>query len=185
LGTESNNNIIDSDLISGCINGDRKMQEILYYRFSPKMYSVCLRYSNNTDDAQDLLQDGFIKVFKNLDKFRGEGSFEGWLRRIFVNTSIEQFRKKTKITTVTDKQENYIEDKEWNAFESLAEKDIIKIVQELSPGYRQVFNMYIIEGFSHKEIGDILGISEGTSKSQLARARVILQKKIEDKMYLN
>jgi RNA polymerase sigma factor (sigma-70 family) len=185
LSTGSNHTIMESELIRGCINGDRKMQEMLYYRFSPKMYTVCLRYSTNADDAQDLLQDGFIKVFKNLEKFRGEGSFEGWMRRIFVNTSIEQFRKKTKLTTVTDPEQNIIEDKEWNAFESLAEKDIIKIVQELSPGYRQVFNMYIIEGFSHKEIGDILGISEGTSKSQLARARVILQKKIEDKMNLN
>jgi RNA polymerase sigma factor (sigma-70 family) len=180
-----NHHVIESDLIKGCISGDRKMQEYLYYKFSPKMYAVCLRYSNNTDDAQDLLQDGFIKVFKNLDKYRGDGSFEGWMRRIFVNTSIEQFRKKTKMTTVAEPQEHNIEDKELGALDTIAEKDVIKIIQKLSPGYKQVFNMYVIEGYTHKEIGDILGISEGTSKSQLARAKVILQKMVEEKLYLN
>lgn len=161
------------------------MQELLYHRYSPKMYGVCLRYSNNTDDAQDLLQDGFIKVFKNLEKYRGDGSFEGWMRRIFVNTSIEQFRKNTRMTTVSEPQESNFEDRELGALDNIAAKDIIKIVQQLSPGYRQVFNMYVIEGYTHKEIGDILGISEGTSKSQLARARAILQKMVEEKMYLN
>jgi RNA polymerase sigma-70 factor (ECF subfamily) len=181
----NNHPVIESDLIKGCISGDRKMQEILYYKYSPKMYSVCLRYSSNADDAQDLLQDGFIKVFKNLEKFRGEGSFEGWMRRIFVNTSIEQFRRKTKLATVSETKETNIEDKEWSALDTIAEKDIIKIIQKLSPGYKQVFNMYVIEGYTHKEIGDILGISEGTSKSQLARAKVILQKMVEDKLYMN
>ncbi len=175
----------ESNLIKGCISGDRKMQELLYHRYSPKMYGVCLRYSNNTDDAQDLLQDGFIKVFKNLEKYRGDGSFEGWMRRIFVNTSIEQFRKNTRMTTVSEPQESNFEDRELGALDNIAAKDIIKIVQQLSPGYRQVFNMYVIEGYTHKEIGDILGISEGTSKSQLARARAILQKMVEEKMYLN
>lgn len=158
------------------------MQELLYNRFSPKMYAVCLRYCGNSDDAQDLLQEGFVKVFKNLEKYRGEGSFEGWIRRIFVNTSIEHFRRKVTITTVTETQEAAIQDKEWNALESMAEKDIIKVIQQLSPGYRQVFNMYVIEGYSHKEISEILGISEGTSKSQLARAKVILKKMIETKI---
>ena len=183
MHNESNHILSESDLINGCINGNRKMQENLYNRFSPKMYAVCLRYSSNSDDAQDLLQDGFIKVFKNLDKYRGDGSFEGWIRRIFVNTSIEHFRKKIKINSVADSNEIQIEDKGWNAFETLAEKDIINIVQELSPGYRQVFNMYVIEGYSHKEIGEILGISEGTSKSQLARSKAILKKMVDNKMH--
>ena len=185
MSSESNYPLVESDLIKSCIAGDRKMQETLYYRYSPKMYAVCLRYSNHAEDAQDLLQDGFIKVFKNLEKFRGEGSFEGWMRRIFVNTSIEQFRRKNKLATVPEAKENNIEDSTFGALESMAEKDIIKIVQQLSPGYRQVFNMYVIEGYTHKEIGDILGINEGTSKSQLARAKVILQKMIEDKLNLN
>lgn len=142
------------------------------------MYAVCLRYASNADDAQDLLQDGFIKVFKNLVKFRHEGSFEGWMRRVFVNTAIEHFRKKVHINTISEKDEVRIEDSSWNALDDLAEKDIIQLVQELSPGYRTVFNMYVIEGYSHKEIADLLGITEGTSKSQLARAKGILQKKV-------
>ncbi len=155
---------------------------MLYGRFAPKMYAVCLRYSNNAEDACDLLQDGFIKVYKNLEKYRGEGSFEGWIRRIFVNTSIEHFRRKTKIGNTTEPHENHVEDIEPTAMDMLAEKDIIQLIQQLSPGYRQVFNMYVVEGYTHKEIGEILGISEGTSKSQLARAKVILQKMVQEKL---
>ena len=155
------------------------MQEELYNRFAPKMYAVCLRYSNNTDDAQDLLQEGFIKIFKNLDRFRAEGSFEGWIRRVFVNTSIEHYRRKVNLFSTSEREESLVTDSSWNALDKLAEKDIIELVQELSPGYRTVFNMYAIEGYSHKEIGNMLGISEGTSKSQLARAKGILQKKVE------
>jgi RNA polymerase sigma factor (sigma-70 family) len=155
------------------------MQEELYNRFSGKMYAVCLRYANNSDDAQDLLQEGFIKVFRNLHRFRAEGSFEGWIRRVFVNSSIEHFRKKSlQLSKVSDKEEDTIEDNDLTALDNLAEKDIINLIQQLSPGYRTVFNLYVIEGFSHKEIGEKLGISEGTSKSQLARARSILQKKV-------
>ncbi len=143
------------------------------------MYGVCLRYSGNVDDANDLLQEGFIKVFKNLHKFRGDGSFEGWIRRIFVNTSIEHFRKKVKLYNVTEVQENTIEDTDLGILDSLAEKDIVSLVNELSPGYKAVFNMHVIEGYSHKEIAEILGITEGTSKSQLARAKGVLKKSIE------
>lgn len=176
---KSNHTISESDLIRGCIEGDRRIQEELYRRFAPKMYAVCLRYANNADDAQDLLQEGFIKVYKNLHRFRAEGSFEGWIRRVFVNSSIEHFRKKSaKLTTVSDKEESTIENSDISALDSLAEKDIIRLIQDLSPGYRTVFNLYAIEGYSHKEIGDKLGISEGTSKSQLARAKAILQKKV-------
>lgn len=182
MSLQSNHIISDSDLIQGCLAGDRKMQETLYHRFSPKMYAVCLRYSNSADDARDLLQEGFIKVFKNLAKFRGDGSFEGWVRRIFVNTSIEHFRRATTMQSVTETHENTFEDKEWSAFDNLAEKDIFNMIRELSPGYKQVFNMYVVEGYSHKEIGDMLGISEGTSKSQLARAKMILQKMVKEKL---
>ena len=143
------------------------------------MYAVCYRYANNTDDAQDLLQEGFIKVYRNLHRFRAEGSFEGWMRRVFVNTSIEHYRRKSiQLNSVSEKEENTIEDSDISALENLAEKDVLRIIQELSPGYKTVFNLYVVEGYSHKEIGDMLGISEGTSKSQLARAKAILQKKI-------
>jgi RNA polymerase sigma factor (sigma-70 family) len=179
LDQKSNYTISEPDLIKACIEGDRRMQEELYKRFAPKMYAVCLRYTNNADDAQDLLQEGFIKIYKNLHRFRAEGSFEGWIRRVFVNTSIEHFRKKsTKLNLVSEKEEHTIEDTDITALESLAEKDIINIIQQLSPGYRTVFNLYVVEGYSHKEIGDMLGISEGTSKSQLARAKSVLQKKV-------
>jgi len=141
-----------------------------------------MRYANNADDAQDLLQEGFIKVYRNLAKFRAEGSFEGWVRRVFVNTSIEHFRRKSNLYSITEKEENVIEDADITALDNLAEKDIINLIQELSPGYRTVFNMYVIEGYSHKEIGNILGISEGTSKSQLARAKAILQKKVQERL---
>ena len=168
----------DKDLIQGCISGDRKMQELLYKKFASKMYGVCLRYANNNDDAKDLLQE----IFKNLEKFRGEGSFEGWIRRIFVNTSIEHFRKKVKMYNVSEVQENTVEDTDLTILDTLAAKDIISLVNELSPGYKTVFNMHVIEGFSHKEIADMLGITEGTSKSQLARAKGVLKKSLETKI---
>lgn len=172
---ERNQNITESDLINGCLKDDRRMQEELYRRFSPRMYAVCLRYAGNAEEAQDILQEGFIKVFKKLDSFRSEGSFEGWVRRIFVNTAIEHFRRKKYLMPVTEREENTIEGKYLSVLDNLAAADIMALVQELSPGYRTVFNMYVVEGYSHKEIGDILGISECTSKSQLSRAKVILQ----------
>jgi RNA polymerase sigma factor (sigma-70 family) len=182
LNVQSNHIPSEIDLIQGCINGDSQMQQILYDKFSPKMYGVCLRYAGNEDDASDILQEGFIKVFKNLSKFRGEGSFEGWIRRIFVNTSIEHFRKKVKLYNVTEVQENTIEDTNLDALDMLAAKDIINIINELSPGYKAVFNMHVIEGYSHQEIADIMGITEGTSKSQLARAKGVLKKLVEARL---
>ena len=176
---ERNQNIPESDLIVGCLEGNRRMQEELYRRFSPRMYAVCLRYAGNTEEAEDILQEGFVKVFKKLDSFRSEGSFEGWIRRIFVNTAIEHFRRKRYLMPVTEKEENTIEGKYLSILDDLAARDIMALVQELSPGYRTVFNMYVVEGYTHKEIADMLGISEGTSKSQLSRAKVILQEMVK------
>ena len=157
------------------MQGNRKMQYELYQRFAPKMYGVCLRYAGSAEEAEDILQEGFIKVFKKLESFRGEGSFEGWVRRIFVNTAIEHFRKKNHLQPITEKEESTIEGKYLSVLDNLAEKDIIGLVQQLSPGYRTVFNMYVVEGYTHREIADMLSISEGTSKSQLSRAKLILQ----------
>jgi len=179
LTPERNQNIPESDLIVGCLEGNRRMQEELYRRFSPRMYAVCLRYAGNTEEAEDILQEGFVKVFKKLDSFRSEGSFEGWIRRIFVNTAIEHFRRKRYLMPVTEKEENTIEGKYLSILDDLAARDIMALVQELSPGYRTVFNMYVVEGYTHKEIADMLGISEGTSKSQLSRAKVILQEMVK------
>lgn len=155
------------------------MQQELYNRFAPKMYGVCLRYATNAEEAEDVLQEGFIKVFKKIASFRSEGSFEGWIRRIFVNTAIEQYRKKTYLQPITEQEEGTIEGKYTSVLDTLAEKDIIKLVQQLSPGYRAVFNMYVVEGYTHKQIADQMGISEGTSKSQLSRAKQILQELVQ------
>lgn len=171
----SNQMITDSDLIEGCIKENRKMQYELYQRYAPKMFGVCLRYASNNEEAEDILQEGFVKVFRKITSFRGEGSFEGWIRRIFVNTAIEHFRRKNYLQPITEREENTVEAKSLGVMDQLAEKDIINLVQKLSPGYRTVFNMYVVEGYTHKQISDLLGISEGTSKSQLSRAKIILQ----------
>ena len=175
MNSERNQNIAETDLIKGCVDGNRRMQETLYQRFAPKMYGVCLRYAGTAEDAEDILQEGFIKIFKKIGSFRGDGSFEGWIRRVFVNTSIEHFRRKRYLQPVSEKEENTIEGKYLSVLDEMAEKDVLSLVQQLSPGYRTVFNMYVVEGYTHKEIADMLGISEGTSKSQLSRAKVILQ----------
>ena len=172
---ESNHSITEIDLIRGCLDENRRMQEELYRRFSPRMYAVCLRYAGNAEEAEDILQEGFIKIFKKLDSFRSEGSFEGWIRRIFVNTAIEHFRRKRYLQTVSEKEENTLEGNDISVLDKMAAKDIVSLIKGLSPGYRTVFNMYVVEGYTHKEIADMLGISEGTSKSQLSRAKVILQ----------
>jgi RNA polymerase sigma factor (sigma-70 family) len=178
LSEASNQSYSESDLLAGCIRGDRKMQRVLYERFAPKMYGVCLRYAGNAEEAEDILQEGFIKVFRKISSYRGEGSFEGWIRRIFVNTAIEYYRKKTYLQPITEHEENTVEGKYLSVLDNLAEKDIIKLVQQLSPGYRTVFNMYVVEGYTHKQISELLGISEGTSKSQLSRAKQILQEMV-------
>jgi RNA polymerase sigma-70 factor (ECF subfamily) len=151
------------------------MQKELYDRFAAKMYGVCLRYASNAEEAEDILQEGFIKIFNKIQSYRGDGSFEGWIRRIIVNTAIEHFRKKVYLQPISETEENTVEGKYLSVLDSLAEKDIIQLVQQLSPGYRTVFNMYVVEGYTHKQIADILEISEGTSKSQLSRAKLILQ----------
>lgn len=175
MSNPSNQIYSEADLIEGCIRGDRKMQYQLYQRFAPKMYGVCLRYAGKTEEAEDILQEGFVKIFRKIGSYRGDGSFEGWVRRIFVNTAIEHFRKKTYLQPITEYEESTVEGKYLSVLDSLAEKDIVQLVQQLSPGYRTVFNMYVIEGYTHRQIADELGISEGTSKSQLSRAKIILQ----------
>ncbi len=170
--------IEEAALISGSINGDRKMQEQLYKAFAPNMFSICLRYANSHQEAEDMLQEGFIKAFNNLSKFRNEGSFEGWMKRIFVNAAIELFRKNhlsRMMVEVDDVKYNLLQQDD---FHNLSAADLLKMVQSLAPGYKTVFNLYAIEGFSHQEIADMLSINVGTSKSQLARARYLLQKMV-------
>ena len=162
------------------MSGSRRDQELLYRRYSPRLYAVCLQYSGNTDEARDVLQEGFIKIFENLAAFSHEGSFEGWMRRIIVNTALERYRSKyylNRIDDIDDMSEP-MADPENNDFAGLEAYDLLNIIMELPPKYRMVFNLYAIEGYSHREIGGMLNISEGTSKSNLSRARDILQKKV-------
>ena len=168
------------ETIQKCASGDRKAQTMLYNHFASKMYGVCLRYSKDTNEAEDNLQDGFIRVFTKIGQFGFKGSFEGWLRRIMVNTSLEKFRKNNHLYPVEDMIifENIQYDEE--TLSGISAEDLLKIIQELPPRYRMVFNLFAIEGYSHQEIAKLMKISEGTSKSNLSRARVILQKKVID-----
>lgn len=165
-------------LIKDCLKGKPAAQRALYDQFAAKMFGVCLRYAKNYHIAEDLLQDGFVKVFRYLDKYKGTGSFEGWIRRIFINTAIEHYRRQNPMYSVVEVQERDNETIDNSALQSMAVDDLLRLVNALSDGYRMVFNLYAIEGYTHKEIGEMLGISEGTSKSQLARARNILKTKI-------
>ena len=168
---------IDS-LLDGCQRGDRKSQENLYKTLASKMLAVCQRYAKDNFEAEDMLQMGFIKVFRKIGDFRNEGSLEGWIRRIMVNTSIEVYRKNLRSLSVVDIGEVREQPQTTFDMSGLETKDLLKLIQQLSNGYRMVFNMYVIEGFSHREIGETLGITEGASKSQLSRARAILKEKL-------
>lgn len=142
------------------------------------MYGVCLRYSGSEDDAKDILQDGFVKIYEKIHQFKFQGSFEGWMRRIFVNTALERYRGQYQIISIHDgynESDMYSYDHINNQINT---NDLLKIINQLSPKYRMVFNLYAIEGYSHKEIAEMLNITEGTSKSNLSRARMILQDKI-------
>lgn len=166
----------EHDLISGCRQGDRIAQKRLYETYSAKMFAVCNRYVRNETEAEDILIGAFTKVFEKITQFREEGSFEGWIRRIVINESLTFLRKKQAMYIETDldqadRQINYE-----HLENHLEAEDLMNMISELPDGYRVVFNMYAIDGYNHKEIAAHLGISENTSKSQLSRARVYLQK---------
>ena len=176
------NNSIDN-IIEGCRKRQPKAQQLLYQQYSAKMFGVCLRYAGCREDAEDILHEAFIKIFEKIHQFEGKGSFEGWIRRIMVNTALEKYRNQYKIININDAAKA----PDMPSYEDLAEdltvKELMQFIQELSPKYRIVFNLYAIEGYSHKEISEMLEISEGTSKSNLSRARVILQEKVNKFYY--
>jgi RNA polymerase sigma factor (sigma-70 family) len=167
----------DEELVKGCIKGKRQHQDMLYARFAGKMMAVCLRYMKNEMDAEDVLQEGFMKIFDNINKFKFEGSLEGWMRRIVANTSINKLRKKDVLKGSDDADSK---DVEWNdnILDKMDSTKIFELIQNLADGYRVVFNMYVIEGYSHKEISEKLEIEEVSSRTQLAKARKILKKQI-------
>ena len=154
------------------------MQEALYKQTASKMMVICMRYAKDRMEAEDVLQMGYIKVFQKLKEYRGDGSFEGWIKRIMVNTAIESYRKNVRSMNVVPIEDAYEQPATGFDFSRLGMQDLMKVIQKLADGYRIVFNMYIIEGYSHKEIGETLGISESASKSQLSRARAILREEI-------
>lgn len=170
----------DATLIIECVNGNPRAQRLLFDKFARKMFSVCLRYAKNEEQAEDVLQDGFVKVFGKLKDFKSEGSLEGWIRRIMVNTALDQIRKNNKQLgdTNIDDVGYKIENNDFIVEKMMAE-DLMKMVQAMPDGYRVVFNMFAIEGYSHGEIADTLGISENTSKSQYSRARAYLRERLE------
>ena len=167
-------------MIEGCISGNPRAQKQLYDKFSGKMMGVCLRYCSNTDEAEDALQEGFVKVFTKISEFKRDGSFEGWIRRIMVNTALDLLRKNKKHTfnASIDDVNVHLSDGE-TALNQLAAEDLLMLLSKLPTGYRVVFNMFAIEGFSHKEIAEHLGVTESTSKSQYSRARAFLKESLE------
>ena len=168
------------NIVEECVSGNVRAQETLYRMLAPKMFGVCLRYAKDTTEAEDNLQEGFIKVFTYLKNFRHEGSLEGWVRKIMVNVSLEKFRKQHVIYPVDDltvfESKNYSND----IIEKITADELIELIQELPPRYRMVFNLFVMEGMSHKEISESMKITEGTSKSNLARAKDILKRKVTE-----
>ena len=171
---------IPEKIIQGCKKGKQRYQEELYHLLAPKMYGLCLKYANDRDDAKDIMQDGFIKVFGKIDQFGEKGSFEGWVRRIMINTALEKYRSQVTMYSLDERMPLSDEGVQSTVIDNLSAEDLLVLIGQLTPKYRMVFNLYAIDGFSHKEIGEMLGISEGTSKSNLSRARVILQEKVRE-----
>lgn len=170
----------ENQLIKACIREDAASQKEVFDRFSGRMLTVCLRYARNAADAEDILQDAFIKVFDKMHQFKFEGSFEGWIRRIVVNTalkkySLRRYEKEVVGYEVKEKDESSIEP---SAYSDLTAKDLLDLINALPSGYKLIFNLYVIEGYQHDEIAEMLGIQPGTSRSQLVKARNMLQKQI-------
>lgn len=170
----------DEELVLRCCRNDPQAQEELFKRFSAKMLGVCMRYASSRDEAEDVLQEGFIKVFRKIESFRSQGSLEGWVKRIMINTSLDHFRKNKEMRSSMD-----IDSHEFagsvapSITGALGASDLMKMISAMPPGFRAVFNLYAIEGYAHKEIGEMLGITESTSKSQYSRARAYLQRLLQ------
>lgn len=169
----------EMELVRACLRGERAAQKKMYNSLAPKMFATCLRYMGSRDEAEDVLQDGFVTMFTKLASYSGEGSFEGWARKIFVNTALMALRKKDALRESEDLETAQgVSNPSADQVQTLGYKELTKLIASLPAGYRTIFNMSVIEGYSHKEIAEALGISEGTSRSQLQRARMLLQERI-------
>lgn len=166
----------EEELIKGCLRRERAAQQQLFDLYSSKMYALCYRYVRHAMEAEDILVTAFTKILERIDQFKGEGSFEGWIRRVVVNEALTHLRKSRTMYLETELEQADREPDFGQLSDHLEAEDLLNMIQELPAGYRLVFNMYAIDGYSHKEIAEQLGISENTSKSQLSRARVYLQK---------
>ena len=172
----------DKHLVDSCIKGDREAQRTLYDRLASRMFPVCIRYIGDRTQAEDVLQEGFITLFTKLKDYKGEGSFEGWARRIFVTTALMSLRKKDALKMSEDLDAlRGMKAETTSQVQNIGYKELMELVMSLPPGFRTVFNMYAIEGYSHKEIAESLGITETTSRTQFSRARVWLQNKIQER----
>ncbi|MEI6879983.1 MAG: sigma-70 family RNA polymerase sigma factor [Bacteroidetes bacterium] len=165
----------EQDIIQGCIDGDRACQKALYGQHASKMLAVCMRYSKDRAEAEDMLQEGFLKVFQGISRFKGEGSFEGWIRRIMVFTAINMYKHRSRKFQEDLDKENYDAPFDAEIVDKISAKEILAFVQQMPEGYRVIFNLYAVEGYTHKQISDELGIAIGTSKSQYSRARQWMQ----------
>ena len=175
--------MIDEELIKGCIREDESCQRELFRRYAGKMLGVCQRYARSSADAEDIVQDAFIKVFDKIHQFKSEGSFEGWIRKIVVNTALKKYTiirydKEVSGFEITDRNESSMEA---SAHSHLNEKELLGLINNLPDGYRLIFNLYVIEGYQHEEIAQMLRIQPGTSRSQLVKARNMLKQQILQK----
>ena len=175
----------EDELIKGCLRRDQNAQRQLYDTFSSKMYSVCYRYVKDSMEAEDILVTAFMKIFDKISQFKSEGSFEGWIRKIVVNEALTYLRRNRSMYLETDLEQADREPDYSKLSDSLEAEDLLNMIKELPTGYRIVFNMYAIDGYSHKEIADHLGITENTSKSQLSRARTYLQKMLMENDWMS
>jgi RNA polymerase sigma-70 factor (ECF subfamily) len=167
------------EIIKGCIKGKADAQKQLFKLYHRKLFGVCLRYAKDYYEAEDIAQEGFVKIFKNISKLKGIESLEGWMKKIMINTALEKYRKTDKLYLVSD-YVHYEDSFEYDrTMSDISSKELMDIINELSPQYKMIFNLYAIEGYTHVEISKMLGISEGTSKSNLSRARQILQEKVK------
>lgn len=172
---------LDLKLIRSCVDGNRKSQKVLYDRLAPRMFSLCIRYVGDRELAEDVLQDGFITLFTRLDSYKGDGSFDGWARKIFVTTALMSLRKKDALKMSEELEVvRGMKAETTTQLQNIGYKDLMNLVTQLPPGFRTVFNLYAVEGYSHKEISEMLGINETTSRTQFSRARSWLQNKIKE-----
>jgi RNA polymerase sigma-70 factor (ECF subfamily) len=168
------------ELIHNCKKGDRKAQELLYRAYATTLFGICLKYSKSKSNAEDSLHDSFMTIYEKISQYQGKGSFEGWMKRITVNTVLQKYRKEEFLNVVSDNIEEEITID--NAFSDISLQSLLGYIQELPNKYRATFNLYVLDGYTHKEISELLGTSIGTSKSNLARARTLLKEKIETRV---